>query len=309
MPAHHIDTPISSDTLPPLAAAIWRTVAYADVFDYPLTMAEIHRYLDGEAASLPLVQATLCAGGPLARYVVPADAHYYTLLGRESLVAVRQERLRVWQALWPEAERYGRILAALPFVRMVAVTGSLAVGNAERGADIDYLIVTENGRLWLCRAFTIALVRLAARRGVTLCPNYFLSQRALEFAGHNLYVAREVTQMVPLFGGATYRSLRQCNAWTQTYLPNADGPPRSLLPQSKPTAWLQTVTELPLRTPLGTAVEQWEMQRKIRKFKSLPRPLAETNFSPDHCKGHFHGHNQRIITAYQTKVDWFNLPD
>jgi hypothetical protein len=127
------------------------------------------------------------------------------LPGRGASGAIRQGRAAAAAALWTRAIYYGVRIAALPFVRMVAVTGALAVDNCEPGDDLDYLIVTEPGRLWLCRAIIIALVRLAQRRGDVICPNYLLSERALVLDSRSLYTAREVAQMVPLTGLAIYQ--------------------------------------------------------------------------------------------------------
>src|SRR5690349_14672071 len=138
-----------------------RAVAYADVFDYPLQALEVHRYLHGTAATVEATEVALAAcsapGGALSRW----DG-FYTLRGRESLVAVRNRRAAIANRLWPAALTYGRLIAGLPFVRMVAVTGSLAWDNVDDGGDIDYLIVTEPGRLWVCRWLS-ALVGRAAR--------------------------------------------------------------------------------------------------------------------------------------------------
>ncbi|MGH2544057.1 MAG: hypothetical protein ACRDIB_14755, partial [Ardenticatenaceae bacterium] len=41
--------------------AVLRTIAYADVFDYPLAADEVHRYLVGVPATAGTVQASLRA--------------------------------------------------------------------------------------------------------------------------------------------------------------------------------------------------------------------------------------------------------
>jgi len=75
------------------------------------------------------------------------------------LSELRKRRAEVAARLWPEAIRCGRSVGRVPFV-MVAVTGALAMDNVDEGADLDYLIVTEPGRVWLCRLLIVQLVRL-----------------------------------------------------------------------------------------------------------------------------------------------------
>lgn len=287
-----------------VADAIVRTVAYVDVFDYPLTAEEIHRYLVGVAASRPRVYELLSDRLLLGRWLERRDG-YYTLAGREALVDLRRRRREIATRLWPQARHYGRRIGALPFVRMVAVTGSLAVDNAVRDADVDYLIVTEGGRLWLCRAVTILVVRLAALRGVHLCPNYFLSEEALVFQERNLYTAHELVQMVPIAGLETYRKLRQLNGWTSQFLPNAGAAPRPLNEvQGAATGGpLKRFAENVLRTRAGAWLESWERERKIARFSEAHSARqVEAAFCPDWCKGHFEGHGQRIMEAYESRL-------
>ena len=289
---HEKDCCCGDMNLPSLDAAVRSALLYADLFDYPLTAAELHRYLE-YPIPFPHLETHLNALVPTADWLARHGA-FYCLARREGLVAIRNERTAVAAHLWPTAVDYGRRLAALPFVRLVAVTGSLAVGNTDHTADIDYLLVTANDRLWLCRALVIGMVRWAARRGVTLCPNYFLAERALALPEQNLYVARELAQMVPLAGAACYAQLRAQNRWTADFLPNATAaplPPVPIPPPSRPLPLLEPL----LASKVGQPLEQWERTRKIRKFTTGRPSTAEAAFGPDWCKGHFDGHLARVV--------------
>jgi len=293
-------TPAFSD----LDWAILQAVAYADVFGYPLTSGEIHRYLVGLSAPLAAVQAILSNGRLVPHYLADCNG-YFTLSGREALVETRRRRAAVATALWPRAVRYGQMIARLPFVRLVAVTGALAMDNVEPNADIDYLIITEPDRLWLCRALVIVLVRLAALRGDVLCPNYFLSERALVFNERNLFTAHELVQMEPIAGLATYARMSQLNAWTADFLPNAGESSRRVCDSRPGAYWNRLLTEAILRTPIGGWVEHWEMKRKVKRFNQQRNDHGEATFYADQCKGHFDGHRQRILAAFAARLRAF----
>lgn len=293
----------AASTATRLADAAVETVAYSDLFDYPLTAPEIHRYLAGASATRRAVEELLADSRQLS-HRLERVGDYYTLPGRGAIVAIRQRRAAAAAALWRRALYYGARIAALPFVRMVAVTGALAVDNSDPDDDLDYLIVTEPGRLWLCRAIIIGLVRLAQRRGDVICPNYLLSERALVLDSRSLYTAREVAQMVPLTGLAVYQRLRQLNDWVEIYLPNAAGAPRAIgLPQPQPSR-LRLAAEAILRTPPVGVLEQWEMRRKIHKLIAEHAASAssdEIGFGPDYCKGHFGGYGGKTLAAFQQR--------
>lgn len=287
-----------ADGLSPLKKAIALSIAYADVFDYPLTAREIHRYC-GLKVSYITLYGEIQDFGFLSR-----TGDYYTLPGRESLVAVRARREEISARLWPHAQNYGRAIANLPFVRMVAVTGSLAVNNAEGRADIDYFIVTDPGHLWTCRALVLTLRRLANTQKLNLCPNYIVTTRALDFNDRNLYVAHELVQMVPINGLDVYTEIRYRNAWVADFLPNADGAPPvfATLKMMASAPRLRPVFEAMLRTPPGTWVERWEMDRKIQKFSHQQSDSDESFFSADVCKGHDQRHRSHTQKLLNLKI-------
>jgi hypothetical protein len=295
----------AAQSLPIAAQAIIRAVAYADIFDQPLTAAEIHRYLPGLSMPLADVEEMLL-GAPLCPGYLSCTDGFYALSGREHLVEVRRRRATAAARLWPEALWYANRIARLPFVRMVAITGSLACDNPEPGDDIDYMIVTAPGRLWLCRALVIgAVIRLAANRR-TLCPNFLVSERALEVPDHSIFSAYELMQMRPIAGIDVYRRLIESNEWLRDLLPNA----RQLAaaPEVRPDAALgwRAVGAL-LGSPLGEGLERWEMGRKVRRLTHQPGDHSEAFFSADCCKGHFGGHRTRALAALNERLGQLGL--
>ena len=261
-----------------LLQSVFRTVAYADVFDYPLTAHEVYRYLPSAGASFEEVTQAL------ANQTLFSNAeNYHTLCGRQEIVETRKRRADVARRLWPKAARYGRILAALPFVRMVAVTGSLAVNNADEGKDIDFMIVTAPGHLWTCRALSLLVARFAKLERIQLCPNYLVSTNALQLQEHSLYVAHELAQMIPLFGMEIYEEIRRLNDWMADYLPNALMAPE--MPggviQMKKYSFLKRVFEVLFGLPFAAWFEKWEMDRKIARLRREQASSLESYFSDD----------------------------
>jgi hypothetical protein len=281
-----------------LERAIVQTVAYADVFDYPLTADEIHRYLIGVPASRGSIRGILSNSLPrnLAR-----SGRYFTLPGRQASVDTRKLRMANAVDYWRHAVHYGRRMSHLPFVRMVAVTGALAMDNNADG-DIDYLVITEPGRLWLCRALIVGLVRVAALKGTELCPNYFLSERAMVLEERNLFTAHEVTQMVPLAGMATYQHLRDLNRCTDGFLPNASAAPKRMAAFEPGRRRTRHIVERTLRSRVCSPLERWEMSRKVRKLGTRGNGHAEAAFGPDWCKGHFGDHGQATLARYAERL-------
>ncbi len=293
-----------------IAQAILRTVLYADVFDFPLTAAEIHHFLINCPISLGTVQASLSNSAYLAEYL-EVDGEYYALRGRGTLIAERRTRDAASAQLWRLARRYGHVLAHLPFVRMVAITGSLAMRNAKSDKDdIDYFVVTLPGRVWLTRLMIVAVVKFAKWRGAWLCPNFVVAKTALSMDRHDLYMAHEITQAIPLAGWDIYRALREANAWVAALLPNATQPfyrEADLRPQGVGRA-LQYLGECFLRGPLGAFLESWEQRRKQRKFAQQIRDSqSAAQLDDQQIKGHFKDHGYPSIQKYEARLRAYQL--
>ena len=108
--------------------AVVVTMAYADLFDYPPTREELHRYLVGTAAAPAEVDAAIAR--LIGRHLEQRD-NYLCINGREEIFEIRTRRHRASPPRWTAARRYARALSRWPFVRMVAVCGSLAMDNVD----------------------------------------------------------------------------------------------------------------------------------------------------------------------------------
>jgi len=289
--------------------AILRTVIYADIFNFPLTRAELHHYL---IADSPVSQAEIeqmLASSTFLQTELDIQDEFIVCSGRQSLIPLRIQRDGASQKLWPLALVYGRALSRLPFVRMVALTGALAMRNAAADDDdLDYVLVTTPGRVWLARAFAIILVRLAKRHGVVVCPNYVLAESALAQDKHDLFMAHEVAQMVPIFGRDLYQAMRAQNSWVIDYLPNAEAAFYAEQDQPAGSSWLKRLIEIALGGRIGEALENWEYRRKLRRFAGeMQTPHSAAQLDDQHVKGHFKDHGHPVMQQYDERLRAYDL--
>jgi len=290
-----------------LDAAIVATIAYSDVFDMPLERHRLGPFLIGVRAdegALDGAVEALAVGGGIA---IANDLLY--LPGREEVLDVYAERTRRASEMWSDAQRWGKRLGRLPFVRAVAITGGLACDSVADHDDIDFLIVTRPGRLWLTRLFCVMLVHIGRTRGVDLCPNYLVAEDSLALAERTSYTARELAQMVDIVGAGVLDAMRSENDWLTDYLPNASLTGDRARTTTIGRGLLRTTTESVIGYKFFDGLERWEMNRKIPRLQGVAsrRPEVgrpdESSFSPSVCKGHMVGNASGIEVAWRERIE------
>jgi len=203
---------------------LFATVAYADIFDYPLTADDLYFWCIKKTP-----RKNFRAGG------IPGVVnHNYmlTLRGRQNITETYDRRRELSKEKREIARRAGKWLRLIPSLTLVGITGSAAVNNATAGDDIDLFFITARKTLWITRALTTLLIdilgirRRPGDKKVTnkICLNMFMSEDALAIPKkeQDLYAAHEVLQMEPLWArGNSYRRFLETNIWVKKLLPVA----------------------------------------------------------------------------------------
>src|SRR3989338_8051802 len=96
--------------------AILKTLCYADVFDYPLTYEEIGKWMIG-------VRIRNFELGIRNNKIISEKKGLYFFRGREKIVQERIKRKKWSDYKLKIAEKTAKILAVIPSVKLIGVTG------------------------------------------------------------------------------------------------------------------------------------------------------------------------------------------
>lgn len=276
---------------------------YSDVFDYPLTYNELYYFVMGEKISKREFYNLLMID-LIPKYVINIKK-YYLLHGKEFTVEKREWREKISKKKWKKAITMNHILKNIPFVRMTAITGSLAYNSIrDKNDDIDYFIIVKKGHLWKTRLLIYSFVRLNELFGIKICPNYMISDQNLILHDRNSYSARELKQMIPLYGNDLFTDFVFKNNWVNDYYPNAQNRfnykfKLTDLNESP----IKIILEKFLSIRLFKIIERSEMHRQIRKIKKISTSKSENNFSKDCCKSHIDGHGIWINYKFNNRLN------
>jgi predicted nucleotidyltransferase len=172
------------------------------------------------------------------------------------------------------AEKVGRIIW-VPYVKGVAVSGSLSKGFADVDDDIDLFIITAKNRMWIARSILFTLRRLASLFGKEkwFCMNYFVDEEMLEIPEKTIYSAIEIETLLPLQGHKTFELFFNANSWSKALLPNA--PHRVSFEKPTGSSFLKYIMEKLLNNAAGDRLDNMLMHATAKRLKSKEALLKQ----------------------------------
>lgn len=198
------------------------SVIYHNIFGYPLNMCDLIKWRAGKKVNLTVKGSEI------------QELLGFFYMNNNSVVYRRLMRENVYKEKVLIAKKAAKLIAVIPSVRFVGLTGALAMKNAGVESDIDLIIVTRRSTLWSTRAIvllTLKLTGMKVRRFGSgdekdkLCLNMWLDEGNLRWKGpKNIFTAHEMAQIVPLYNdGGVYEGMILKNNWVKDFWPNAFG--------------------------------------------------------------------------------------
>lgn len=276
------------------------TVAYADIFDYPLTREELRLWCIKK--NLPPQALAIRGAG------IEYRDGFYFLQGRGSIISQRKRRQAASLSKWRIARLVGVWLRLIPTIQLVGVTGGLAMDNVSKEDDIDLFIITSSGALWTSRMLAAFIVSALGRRrkpeestnADKICLNMFMEEEELRIVEReqDLFAAHEVLQMVPLWErGDIYKKFLDKNRWVETFLPKMWAQ-KVKSAKSKVRSYSKRNGICNLLEPFARFIQLWYMRRR-RTTEVISRGVLR-----------FHPRDARVWVkeALQKRLDRLDVP-
>ena len=210
-----------------IKSAVLKTIAYADIFDFPLKEEEVFKFLIETRTSK--AQVAGCLEELVKAKKISSISGFYFLPDRGKIVVMRRKREKYSVRKLKIARKAAKFIKIFPSVKLIGLTGALAVSNSKKDDDIDFLIVTSGNLLWTTRFLTtviLSVLGLKRKRNATsvadkICLNMFIDESSLSFSDHNLFLAHEILQLSPIYQkDDIYQKFLQKNIWVLKFLPN-----------------------------------------------------------------------------------------
>ena len=247
---------------------IINTLAYFDIFNYPLKREEIFFFI-GQKCSENNVASTL--------QLLTAERSIFKLCDFYSLQNDPTVAERRWQGNYRAikqlkiAGRVSRLLYHFPYVRGVGISGSLSKNFADEKSDIDFFIITAPNRLWIARSMMHLFKKFTYVLGKQnwFCMNYYVDRIGLEIIEKNIYTATEVATLLPFEGMLIFNELYAANDWVHEFIPNYSY--KIPAEKTKSKNYLKSFVEKIFNSKLGDTLDDWLMRKTASRWQKKTR--------------------------------------
>lgn len=238
-----------------LEKSIIKTLAFFDVFNYPLTSNEIWKWIYKplkKPSLLEIRQALI--NSEVLKNEVSLQEGFYSLKGREHIYLLRKQNNNLAERKFSKVIKLAKVYRFIPFIKLIAVCNSLAYSNAKETSDIDLFIIAQKNKIWLARFFAILIVKLLGSRPEegndqdAFCLTFFIDEESLNIHNvmlnnNDIYYPYWLKQLIPIYDPYhLHVKFLEANKWYLDYLPN--GYPNQFAKEIKLRSYIKVLSQL-----------------------------------------------------------------
>lgn len=297
---------------------VLKTLLYYDMFSFPLNKEELFAFMPTNSLSRDEFnsyveeflqdEATRFAEQDGYFYVKP-NSHY---------IELRKLKKEPTERMWRIARWVTHIVKRFPYVRCIIISGSLSKNNSDKKADLDMMLITEPGRLWVARTMLMLFKKIFLLNSYKFfCINYYITSDHLELEDKNIFTATEVAYVKATYNTELADEFVKANGWIKQYFPNYSfGDSRFTSPGCRPNnrqSLIQKFWELLIPSSFAAKLDKYFMEKTVEhwkhRFAKVDPKDREQMFRSTSSVSKAHPHNMQklVLTRYSDRLKEFNL--
>jgi hypothetical protein len=252
-----------------------KPLIYFSLFNYPLTDEEV--FLFSETKDKKEISEDI--NSLLEKGIINRIDNFLLLEKDEQQIHKRINGNKEADAIMPKAENVAKFISKFPFVKSVAISGSLSKRYFDNESDFDFFIITKAKRVWICRMLIAFYKRMFLSNSYKeFCVNYFVSTETLEIEEKNRFTATEIATVIPVYGKVDFTKFYDKNLWVKDFFPNINL--KHNLNAVKPIEKVNTIKflEFMLDNFLGKFMNYLCMKIITRKWKKRYKSKVNTSY-------------------------------
>lgn len=296
-----------------LELEILQTIAYFDVFSYPLTEDQLISFLAHKVSTENQLRQALDLLIE-KKLIRTTQEYYYSSTRTDVVVADRLQNERRASRMLAHARWISFFLKHVPFVRAVFITGSLSKHVAPDKSDIDYMIVAELNRLWICKMLLTGFRRIFLFNSKKyFCVNLMVTEKGMYFPHHNYFTAIEIATTKVVWNTMAFQKLQTRNNWIYKYLPNWREHENGIRPLSDSPSFMQKLLETGMSILTLDTLNAILMNTARKFWRRKCSDIDEFKFDsiiqckPDISSVWYSDHQSHIYEGFRRRLEYYGI--
>ncbi len=284
--------------------SILKPIIYFSVFNHPLTQEEAFLFSEVKNKETVITELKQLTDDGIINKI----DNFFLLGNNPSHVKKRINGNHEAEKIMPKVKEVASFISKFPFIKGVAVSGSLSKGYYDDESDFDFFVITKSQRVWISRIFLAIYKRLFLSNSYKeFCVNYFVSTSTLEIEEKNRFTATEIVTVIPLFGKTEFADFYNANSWTKNYFPNIKLQKNKHEIRVIKKTFLIKVLEFVLDNPIGTGINYLMMTiiSKRWKFRYKDKKNDPYKSKNEISKHHPDNFQQQVLNKINEQYNFF----